>query len=232
MARNFNGTSDLITVPAVSNALDISSGPMTVSLWMYPTSVGTEHDPMAKWGASGPGQNFLIALGSPSLSAANQLGFVVGRLAPITGVFGAIATAITANAWYQVTLAVDANAKYSGSPVAIFSLAGAASGSNVQAFRENRTAGGVNLNIGGQQVTIPTFAGRVAQAAMWNTVLSTYEVGALQAGVSPSRIRPQSLVGFWPLYGTSSPEDDLSGHAYNGTLTGTTVATQPPGTAY
>jgi concanavalin A-like lectin/glucanase superfamily protein len=41
--------------------------------------------------------------------------------------------------------------------------------------------------------------GTVAEAALWNVVLTAGEIAAIQKGFSPALIRPQSLVDYWPL---------------------------------
>jgi len=60
-------------------------------------------------------------------------------------------------------------------------------------------------------------SGRIAEAAIWNVALTDDEVTAQAGGVSPTRIRPESLVAYWPLYGVGSPEPDYRG-TYNLTL--------------
>jgi hypothetical protein len=62
--------------------------------------------------------------------------------------------------------------------------------------------------------------GFIAEAAIWNASLILPELDALLAGVPPHCVRPQALVGYWPLWGLQSPEPDLSGNANNMTLTG------------
>jgi hypothetical protein len=74
-----------------------------------------------------------------------------------------------------------------------------------------------------------TFAGTIAEVAIWNAILSPSERAAL-ANVCPSGIRRASIVGYWPLWGASgtSIEPDLSGNVNNGALTGTSSANHPP----
>jgi hypothetical protein len=55
-------------------------------------------------------------------------------------------------------------------------------------------------------------SGRVAWAAVWNVSLSDDDVAAYADGYSPSLIRPDALVAFWPLGGF---HDDNSGNAAN-----------------
>jgi len=63
------------------------------------------------------------------------------------------------------------------------------------------------------------FFGRVAESTVRNVALTDREVAALAAGVLTRRVRPASIIGYWPLAGLTSPEPDLSGNANNLTLT-------------
>jgi hypothetical protein len=72
------------------------------------------------------------------------------------------------------------------------------------------------------------FPGSLADGAQWNTNLSAAEITALSKGARPYTIRPANLLGWWPLDGLQSPEEELSGAKNNGTLTGTTAAFGPP----
>jgi len=54
------------------------------------------------------------------------------------------------------------------------------------------------------------FNGRLAEAGLWNVALSDAEIGALSRHVLPWRIRPASLVGYWPLNGLETTEPDYS----------------------
>jgi hypothetical protein len=58
--------------------------------------------------------------------------------------------------------------------------------------------------------------GRVAECAIWNVALTDKEVGMLAAGVSPIRVRPGSLVAYYPLPAFTGNAIDYSGN--NNTL--------------
>ena len=73
----------------------------------------------------------------------------------------------------------------------------------------------------------------VAEVAWWNTNLNAREWSALNKGVHPSRIRPESLIFLSPCWGLHSPEIELSSsHAPTGTVTGTSVVNGPPVTLF
>lgn len=78
--------------------------------------------------------------------------------------------------------------------------------------------GGNNFTIGGTGQQNRTFRGMLAFCQYFSTVLSFKEMA--QAVYYPGSIR-RNLVGFWPLFGESSPEPDYSGNGFHGTLNGT-----------
>jgi hypothetical protein len=71
------------------------------------------------------------------------------------------------------------------------------------------------------------FSGDLAHAAVWNVALTDQEVATLAAGVSPLRVRRDSLVGYWPING-QSPEYNVMGTGINLTVNGTTISEEPP----
>ena len=84
------------------------------------------------------------------------------------------------------------------------------------------TPSGLNsVDIGNEGDSTPgdNWIGRIANAVIRDVALSDAEVAfASQRGVSPFRIRPSSIKAFWPLFGNSDPEVDLSGNGYHLTL--------------
>lgn len=76
--------------------------------------------------------------------------------------------------------------------------------------------------------------GRLAEVAVWNTILSGANITSLAGtlGVANSAALPSSiptgLKGYWALLGTTSPEPDTSGNGHDATLVGTpTQVTHP-----
>lgn len=74
-------------------------------------------------------------------------------------------------------------------------------------------------------------SGRVAEAAVWSVALTDGEIAMLGAGVSPLRVRPAGLVGYWPLY--TGAGVDRSGHGntltpYNGPTQADHAPVSPP----
>ena len=70
-------------------------------------------------------------------------------------------------------------------------------------------------------------SGLIWEVGIWNVALTDEEVAALSRKTSPDQIRPQALVGYWPLLGSDSPEPNRApsptGNQYPMTLYGTTV---------
>lgn len=64
----------------------------------------------------------------------------------------------------------------------------------------------------------------LAEVAIWNVALTAGEAAAHATGVNACRIRPNALVGYWPLYGLVLPEPDLSGNGHSFAQVSGTVA--------
>lgn len=72
------------------------------------------------------------------------------------------------------------------------------------------------------------FNGRIAEAGIWDVVLTTGEIAQLAAGCSPLLIRPSALVSYVPISGAADPELDWMGGG-GFTLSGTAAkAAGPP----
>ena len=69
-------------------------------------------------------------------------------------------------------------------------------GTNVGVFQARNT-----VAIGAQIGTMPLqlFTGATALAAIWNVALNADEMNAMAMGADPYKIRPQNLVGGWPM---------------------------------
>ena len=89
--------------------------------------------------------------------------------------------------------------------------------------------------IGAHRDSSPTYNSAevlIAEAAYWSASLNASEAAALGAGISPRQIRPQSLVAYYPLWGTHSPEIDLTSGGNSLTVTGATKANHAPVVPY
>jgi len=59
--------------------------------------------------------------------------------------------------------------------------------------------------------------GAIAEVAVWNVVLNANELASLDAKIPPTKIRPQSLVGYWPCYGRTSESNQATSSSREGT---------------
>jgi hypothetical protein len=202
MARKFNSSTDKVEV-----IMTIPTGPMTIAGWAMAT------------GASPP-RTYQQLFGDP----VNLGVYYFGTIFPIvlsvvagSGTFNSAAV-INSNIWYHIAITTN--------------------GTTVQtSFINGLTAGTGNsgwMPAGSSKTFWIGFAtgqalqGNMADTALWNVVLSATEIAALAKGIRPSQVRPAALIGYWPLDGLQSPEPDLSGNRYNGTLTGTALVFGPP----
>lgn len=179
--------------------------PLSILLWVYPTVVGVN----ACWvqiGTNGSLNNgFMMATNS-----GNQ----VRAISRTTANNQAIATGtISANTWnHAAGVFVSTTERHAYRD-------GGAQGSDTTLSQPTAPN---SLYFGTQPdgTNIP-MTGRLAEVAIWSAALTPNEVAAHARGADPRRIRPASLVGYWPIWGQDSPEPDLSRGVRNLTLTGT-----------
>jgi Concanavalin A-like lectin/glucanases superfamily len=216
MARSFNGTTDLIDIgqPAI---LDIT-GTFSISAWAYPTGLNTLQDIFEK-GYDGSSEQYLLRFNSTSV----DFGTYPNLIITTTTYDG---THVFANgSWYHFCGTWD------GTNYRLYVNGGLRAGPSVGANPVHAVNTHVSIgaaDIGGGGAFTRFFPGSIADVALWTTGLSANEASGLSQGARPNTVRPGNLVGWWPLDGLVSPEVDLSGHANNGTLTGTARAFGPP----
>jgi len=79
------------------------------------------------------------------------------------------------------------------------------------------------------------FSGRVAEVGLWNAALTDAEVASLAAGLCPLLVRPDALVGYWPLggvYDADSGDHDVAGAAPLTAYNTPSTADHPGGILY
>ena len=208
--RSFNGTSDIITVPASGNALDISSGPETISLWIYPTTIPSsgEHDAMGHGPTQVTGVQFEVGFGAygGTAAAANVIGYVFGCCGFSGPGYGGCGTGYTANAWYQIVIYLNNSLAETG-----MAVSGPVSCTQAIGYGPSDPRGSHTGNIIiGKGWSGSNFAGIVAEAAIWNSLLTPAQMTALKhicpVGTSAKRMGFPAPVGYFPLWGAGSPE--------------------------
>jgi hypothetical protein len=234
--RSFNGSTDTISVPGVSNAIDINGSQITFSCWfMLTASPSNEITPCAKWSSSNAG-GYMFNY--------NQSGFT-GQVAGQIYInipenhfqYVFCSNTINLNQWYSMVLTYqnNLNMKVWLGTGGVVTLCG--TDSSVGSTGAMVSSGGP-LTFGapstGRSGSVAT-QGKIAESAVWNIRLPDNLAAALAGGVCPvgasaRRIGVPPPVGYWPLWGASgtSAEPDLSGNANSGTLTGTAQTAHPP----
>lgn len=96
----------------------------------------------------------------------------------------------------------------------------------------NRTAIGFQDNAAASRAFAQGGTGSLAEVGIWNAALTDAEIAALATGLSPLSIRPASLIGYWPLIGNNSPENNLVSNTSKMTLVGAPSASAHPRLLY
>jgi hypothetical protein len=128
-----------------------------------------------------------------------------------------------ANEWHHLAVVYDAGST-TNDPVMYLD-------GNPQSLSETTPPVGTpNTNsdgymLGNRSAGDRTWDGRMAEFAVWDALLTPFEVAQLSAGVSPLTIQFGSLVSYIPLLGVASPEPDLIGT--DATVSGATAADHP-----
>jgi hypothetical protein len=211
-SRNFNGTTDKIDCGA--NTILQPTAAATLSCWVNISGQNNPYNQLLGW-SDAPGGFHILVKGGGAL--AYYCTFVGGNAGKDPG-----NSSLTASTWYHVLATGDGSTG---------TVTGYVNGVN----DGSATVGGpTTLHQGGNfwfgnDFGAPSrfYTGRIADGALWSTLLTQIEISALANGARPFMIRRAALRGWWPLGGLNSPEEELSGNAQNGTLTGTTSAFGP-----
>ena len=210
MSRDLPGTSgNYLSVGDVA-PIDITGTALTICGWIRPDTLGSEDVIASKRDAGSTA--FQYELGVTSAGA------VFFRVGNGSGTFETASggTQVATGAWNHicgVKNGTGANA-----------LKGYINGVERASVTSNVTIGNTAQNLVFGRISDGDFNildALLAEVAIWNVSLSASEVAAMARGVSPLLIRRQSLKGYWPLYGTSSPERDYSGQGSSATINGT-----------
>ena len=86
------------------------------------------------------------------------------------------------------------------------------------------------IGMSGDSTPSRGMSGDIAHVAVWDVVLTDDEVATLAEGISPLRVRRDSLIAYWPING-QSPEPDIVG-GLNLTLGGAPTQSEEPPIPY
>ena len=195
----------------------VTAYPFTMAAWVYPLDTTTAMCAMSLANAAGSVYVVMELGGTP-------YGANITALVGSSGEAYASATAgYTANAWNHGAVVFTSST----------SRAAYQNGGNKGTNTTSKTITGLSvtdvgaLNLGGPLYS--KFNGRIAMPCVWNVALTDAEIAALAAGVHPLRVRPTSIVSYWPLHGDDSPERDWTSNKRALTLSGSpTKANNPP----
>jgi hypothetical protein len=220
MSRSFNGTSDYL----IHNTALVTTTPLTMVCW-------------AKWDALGTA-GILMRIGDNAATSGllncfsirkNASDAVIASTANATTQGNSSITITNANQWYHVAGVFTSSTSRT---VYVDGTAGTANTTSLTPSGLDDTTIGAATYTGG---IITYMNGSIAEAGIWNVVLTAAEISSLSKGISPLSIRPGNLLAYWPLIGKSSPEIDSHGR-YEMTLTGTSDSDHPrvysPNTVY
>ena len=209
MSRNGNGTSDRIsTVETIAATTNYS-----YCFWAKSSDAPAEAAPtrvvMALEGASNEWDSSFIWRnndGPLRYKCASH------READNDYLFPQIASAMLANTWYHIAVV------YNGTDVRIY-LDGVLEDTETATPQEQVAYNVHLLHFGGASLY---WNGDIAEAAVWNTNLSSTDVANLADGDSPVTIQYANLVFYAPLI------NDVSAKNFTFTVSGTTTSAHPP----
>jgi hypothetical protein len=209
MARNFNGTSEYLDHAAAV----VTAAPLTMACWFRPDMASADLTLMAALNSAGSNTFRLAARGNDAGDPVSWRVTAGGSL-----VAADTTTGFSSGTWHHAC-GVEA----SSNSRRVY-LDGGGKGTNTS----SRTPSGINqTRVGfGNSAYMD---GRIAEAAIWNAALSDEEVASLARGCCPLKVRPASLVAWWPLAGRFDPEIsfvDRTGR-YELALFGTSAAEHP-----
>jgi hypothetical protein len=204
MARGFDRSSDEYLM---HNAGVVSGVPFTMAGWMFPIEHSETLYTMMGLGYTGNYSDFFRFTWRPSSPNVRAI------TSSTSGASGAVTSAgPNLDQWNHVAATFITT-----SSTAVF-LNGGNKGTDsrycLPSNSPNRTAIGANVRQSGYDWF--EFDGYLAEFAIWNIVLTDPEIAVLAAGYSPLFVRPQNIVGYWPLIrkGSAIDNPDIVGH-YN-----------------
>lgn len=225
--RSFNGSSSLIVANGDGTALDISSGPETISLWFNAATVDANQRTILSNWTGGSGSQFIICLYNCIVSGtavANSVQWSIGCCGGL-GVPSGYCGGVSANTWYNVVIWLN--------PPSYGSQLNGVACTTAGIYQAERSSPGTSVVFGGRP-SMPQYAGSIAEVAIWNQQLPVSAMTALATicpvGPSARRMGFPKPVGYFPLWGASgtSLEPDFSGNANSGTITAATPSNHAP----
>lgn len=223
MSRNFNGTTDYITINAnpILSRLDVSQQ-FTCSVWIFPTA--DTNSPTV----------FTLQNGASYIELDSAAGVVIGNYQNAFSVGTIVATL---NTWNHVAFTYNGNTDQS---VRIYVNGVLDSGATVTPGNASNVlpSNGYPIYIG-SWIGPPSFnfIGKIAELSLFCRALSAAEIKQIYQstiGLNPAMpgFIDGSLIGYWHLNGQTVTEPDSSGNGLTGIVTGTTYGSDSPGYSF
>jgi hypothetical protein len=195
MARTFAAASSQYLIAA---SAAVSAEPFSMACWFKPVNATTSQYTLMSFGTNGGTLRHMLVAGDTVNPVA--VTFSVDGGGPASSV---TTGQYTAGAWHHAG-GVWAS---SASRIAYLNGVAATEDTTSKTVTMDRTLIGARIN-----TTAGVFMdGDVAEAAIWGAALTAAEMASLADGIAPTAVRPDSLVGYWPLIGRASPEYDVVG---------------------
>jgi Concanavalin A-like lectin/glucanases superfamily len=197
MSRSFPGDA---TGRLIASA-PITSAPLSMGCWGYTATGFSQYAIELSDSAAFSDQQYQLFVNSDN---------TVRIHAP--GVSDAVtSTTISADTWFHMMATIDTSMRkvyLNGGGT------GTSTGSSSPSGIANLVLGADRVFFGfGDPAYFNGWKKNLAEAAIWDIVLSDEEVAILASGISPLLVRPDHLVSYWPLIGCQDPEIDAFGAA-------------------
>lgn len=211
MARNFNGTSDIIKASGANVWGRLTA--CSIAFWVNAAAQNNRN----VYDESGANGTNIFFITSDSISPFRKIsvGTFNGSSAQVRSVGN-----VFDSTWHHVAFCQASDGSYNLYIDGGLDSQGAVFMQSITGF--DRATMGAGNRGSGAGTSSNFLTGSVAHLATWSRVLSANEVASLAAGLLPSHLAPSH---YWPLWGSDSPEPDLVSGGIDGTLTGTTQGT-------
>ena len=194
MARDFTvAASQYLTL---ASNLGITAYPLTMACWFVPRNVTATTATLMSLGTSGAATHRHTL----HIFATDETIFYGANDGLTNSVFSTAAA--TVGAWnHACAVGISATDRW-------VYLNG---GNSAQTTTSRTPVGMNNIQVGALQgAAVSLFAdGPIAHVAIWNVALSATDVAALGKGLNPTRMHPESLVGYWRMDGDENGLSDI-----------------------
>ncbi len=202
----FNAASMSYIVVGAGSALVTNTRGLTVAMWVYPTSLSGNGDNCfdSATDYSPNGNIFIIRPGNCGSAGTQDAIWINGAWSFLSS---PITPTMSLNTWYFVSLTYDGSY-----------LTGYVNSNSISTAYSGTLTPANEVVIGSASTGAEPWQGYISNVQIYNTSLSSSEIQALYLeGIGGAPIRPQNLVGWWPLNGNVN---DYSGNDNNGQVNG------------